>query len=152
MIDYPIHTFDFNMVAFQQEIISDEGMRRHAYQDSKGILTIGIGRNIDKKINGPGLSHNEIMRMLWQDVAECVEDLKTLFQNWDRISDARKRALISMRFMGYRSFRGFKKMIAAVNAEDWDRAAMEALDSKWAREDVQKARSERIAKQLRDGY
>ena len=60
--------------------------------------------------------------------------------------------MIDMAFnMGEPRLRGFKKMIAALHAGDFDRAALEALDSKWAREDVAPERSGEIAAMLRTG-
>jgi GH24 family phage-related lysozyme (muramidase) len=50
------------------------------------------------------------------------------------ISPIRERALINMAFnLGYR-LSGFKKFLAAVNAEDWETAAKEMMDSKWAQQ------------------
>jgi lysozyme len=58
---------------------------------------------------------------------------------------------VDMRFnLGAGGFRTFQRMIRAIHNGDWDRAAMEALDSAWA-EQVQDSRVDKIFVQLRDG-
>jgi hypothetical protein len=55
-----------------------------------------------------------------------------------------QEALIDMHFMGHGSFCKFKKMIAALEAGDYEKARDEALDSKWARDDVSPQRAQEI--------
>ena len=52
--------------------------------------------------------------------------------------------------MGERRLRGFQKMIAAVHAGDFERAADELVNSKWYTQ-VQPSRSHRIVKMMREG-
>ena len=54
-----------------------EDERSHAYQDSKGIWTIGVGRNVDAKHGGRGLRDSEMRQMLINDDLGAFDDLRT---------------------------------------------------------------------------
>lgn len=113
------------------DLIRDEGLRLKPYRDSVGKITIGIGRNLEDK----GITKEEAIFMLKNDILECYRDLKTIFTNFDSFTNGRKRALINMRFnLGYRGFRSFKKMISAIKQNNWEKAIEEAKDSKWYRQ------------------
>lgn len=111
-----------------KDLIRDEGLELKPYRCPTGKLTIGVGRNLEDK----GISQDEAIYLLRNDITECVEDLRTIFHNFEEFSASRKRALINMRFnLGPSGFRGFKKMIAAIKANDWQTACKEAKNSKW---------------------
>lgn len=110
------------------DLIRDEGLELKPYRCPTGKLTIGVGRNLEDK----GISQDEAIYLLRNDITECVEDLRTIFHNFEEFSASRKRALINMRFnLGPSGFRSFKKMIAAIKANDWQTACKEAKNSKW---------------------
>jgi lysozyme len=89
--------------------------------------------------------------LLVNDIAECMTDLQNIFHSWDDFSDARKIALLDLRFnLGAGGFRSFKRMIAAIKARNWVLAAAEALDSRWAVQ-VQLSRVRTIEGQLVEG-
>ena len=136
-----------------KQLRKHEGERLHAYLCPAGRWTLGVGRNIDER-GGKGITENESTFLLLNDIAECTSDLQNLFgsNEWNWMSDNRKIALIDMRFcLGPNRFRGFRKMIAAIRKGDWADAGKEAMDSKWAREDVGKVRSGLIYTQLVGG-
>lgn len=111
-----------------KDLIRDEGLELKPYRCPTGKLTIGVGRNLEDK----GISQDEAIYLLRNDITECVEDLRTIFHNFEEFSASRKRALINMRFnLGPSGFRSFKKMIAAIKANDWQTACKEAKNSKW---------------------
>lgn len=124
-----------------------ESRETHPYTDKVGKLTIGVGRNLTDR----GLSGDEIDYLLGNDIdiadAICVDLFGfAVFRN---ASKPRQYALLSMAFnMGKPRLSGFIKMIAAVKAGDWNRAADEALDSKWAGQVGDRATE--IADMLRD--
>jgi len=105
----------------------DEGKRNKAYKDSEGIWTIGIGRNLED----PGLSEAEITFLFENDITKrlCDSRMQSIMTGLDEV---RKSVLVDMSFMGIRKLMGFKNMIAALEAGDYDTAAREMLDSKWA--------------------
>ena len=66
------------------------------------------------------------------DIMECIEDLRLIFSKFDELSEARQHCLIDMRFnLGPGGFRSFKRMIGAVEAGDFEAAAIQMQDSKW---------------------
>ena len=108
-----------------------EGRRSHIYTDTVGKLTIGVGRNLTDR----GLSDDEIDYLLANDIKIAKSICIDLFGDavFRQASAMRQHALISMAFnMGKPRLDGFVKMIAAIKAGDWDRAADEALNSRWA--------------------
>ena len=129
------------------ELPEDEGRRKKAYRDSVGVLTAGIGRNLQDV----EFTDSEIALMFANDLERADKAARRIFQNFDVLSPVRKAALVNLSFnMGEARLRGFKKMVAAVHAQDFERAADEMLDSRWAKQ-VQPSRSGRLIRMMRDG-
>ena len=119
------------MKAIERQLIDHEGLEKKAYRCPAGKLTVGVGRNLEDK----GLTEEEALFLLRNDIAECEDDLRSIFTEYDALDESRKRALIDMRFnLGPSRFRQFKKMIAAVKEKDFSRAADEMKDSNWYRQ------------------
>lgn len=135
------------MLHIAEKIIKGhEGLRLRLYKCSAGYWTIGYGRNLEQR----GISLAEAEFMLANDLKECEEDLRT-FPWWVGLSQARQAALMDMRLqLGASGLRNFQRMLAAIAGGDYESAADEALDSKWAREDTP-GRAQDIAKMLREG-
>ena len=115
----------------QDMLIEHEGYRRFLYKCTAGANTVGIGRNLDSR----GVSLDEAMVMLDNDIRLCVADLPSIFSDFDDLPENVKMVLIDMRFqMGYRGFRKFKKMIAAVKVQDWPEMIIQMKDSRWYRQ------------------
>ena len=130
----------------RKQVETDEGRRRKPYRDTVGKLTIGIGRNLDDK----GLSDDEIDYLLANDLRDAEKDARAVCASFNRLTDARKAVLLNMALnIGRSRLAGFRNMLAAIEAEDYDRAAVEMLDSLWARQ--VKSRATRLAEQMRQG-
>jgi len=124
----------------------DEGRKCQAYTDTKGIWTAGIGRNVQQK----RFSEDEIDFMFQTDYNEAIEWLKHK-HGWNFLNGPRKVVLISMYHqMGSPSLSKFKKMWTALKEDDYDLAAKEMLDSKWATKDTP-ARANRLVYTMRTG-
>jgi lysozyme len=128
-------------------LIRDEGWRRKIYKDSEGVLSIGCGRNIADR----GLSDLEIEMLLNNDIDQAEKDAQAIFGDaflfW---AEARQVAIMNMLFnLGMTRFKGFVRMIGAINEGDWEKASEFALDSLWAKQ--VKGRATRIARLLKDG-
>ena len=109
-----------------------EGVETHAYVDTVGKVTIGVGRNIDKN-GGIGLSQREIDYLLASDVERVEAELSRAFEWYDSLNDARKDAMMDMCFnMGLPRLSKFKKSLAAMSNRHYEIAAVEFLDSRWA--------------------
>lgn len=127
------------------ELERDEGLRLHPYECTAGKLSIGVGRNLDDV----GISREEAMHLLANDVRRVIAECE-LFPWYHRLDSTRQRVVANMLFnLGLARFKGFKNMIAALREHDYEKAATEMLDSKWARQVG--ARAERLAKMMRDG-
>ena len=70
---------------------------------------------------------------------------------WDKLGDVRREVLVNMSFnLGYPRLSGFVKFQQALLEGDYETAADEMLDSKWARDDVPN-RAKRLARIMRTG-
>lgn len=117
-----------NVEKIKNLIIKHEGLKLKPYICTAGKLTIGVGRNI----KDVGISEDEAIFMLDNDIETCIKDMVRLFPSWYQLSENRQSVLANMRFnLGLTRFRSFKKMIKAVNDNDFDQAALEMEDSKW---------------------
>ena len=133
----------------------DEGVRDVVYDDAtgaslslgytlKGYASIGVGRNL----HGP-LSEAAMDFLLNEDIDSAVEDARS-FSWYARLSGSRKRAIVNMIFnLGKPRFKTFVRLIECLEQEDYDQAAHEMLNSRWAQQ--VKRRANRLAKLMRDG-
>lgn len=105
-----------------------EGRRSLAYKDGLGIITVGVGRNLESK----GLSSNEIDILLVNDIIECFDDLSN-FQWFAEATEQQQAALLDWRFqLGGAGIRAFKNTIRYLESGDYNQAGIEMLDSRWA--------------------
>ena len=114
---------------FAKKLIRDhEGVRLQYYKDSKGILTIGIGRNLEK-----GISVEECLFLFENDLVEAEITLGNIFGlGIFKESEKHVAALLDMAFnLGEPRLRKFTRLIDAVKERDWTRAAAEAKNSLW---------------------
>jgi len=117
-----------NIKKIADQLILHEGLRLKPYHCPAGKLTIGIGRNLEDK----GITEKEALMLLENDIQECLEDLKTIFNKFDMLPESAQRVLVDMRFnLGHEGFRKFKNMIKAVKQQDFHSAAQEMRDSLW---------------------
>lgn len=129
-----------------------EGRRSFVYRCPAGYWTIGAGRNVDPDGGGYGLSSDEIDYLLENDIIRHHKELNASYAWYGQLDEVRQEALIDMHInLGASRFAGFKKMIAALEAGNYALAHDEALDSKWAREDVPE-RAKEIAMMLWRGH
>ena len=116
-----------------------EGVETHAYVDTVGKVTIGVGRNVDAK-GGLGLSEEEISFMLGNDIDRVEDELSANFSWFVGLNDARYDALINICFnLGLPRLLKFENALEAMASEDYNLAAVEFLDSRWAQQVGQRA-------------
>jgi len=127
-------------------LIKHEGLRLKPYRDTVGKLTIGVGRNLD----GVGITREEALYLLHNDIERVRKEVETAFQWYRGLNKARMDVVFSMVFnLGLSRFKRFKKLIRAIGVANWDWAADEMLDSKWAKQ-VGRRASE-LARMMRSG-
>ena len=123
--------------ALRQQLIHHEGLRLKAYRDSVGILTIGIGRNLEDR----GITEAEARYLLDNDINACINDLLT-FAWFPDLDPVRQRVFVDLCFnLGVKRLREFTKMLDAAEHKDWTKAAAELLDSKYAEQVGQRAQT-----------
>jgi len=135
-----------NLDLLKQELVRDESERLKPYHCTAGKLTIGVGRNLDDV----GLSVDESAYLLGNDIARVMAELDKALPWWRGLSEVRQRALANMAFnLGVPRLKGFARMLAALQAGQWDEAATQALASKWAQQVGDRAK--RIATMIKEG-
>ncbi len=108
-----------------------EGVRSKVYICSAGYETIGVGRNIAE--SGLGLSDDEINYLLANDIKRVREELTDSYFWFPAMNEARQDAMIDISFnLGQTRLRGFVNALEAMSREQFDIAADEFMDSKWA--------------------
>jgi len=130
-----------------EELIKrDEGLRLKPYRCTAGKLTIGYGRNLDEN----GITKEEALMLLRHDIQNSVAEAKANFSFYEKINETRKRVVLSMLFnMGLPTLRRFKKMLFALEHEDYEKASVEMLDSTWAKQ--VKSRAVELSTMMREG-
>jgi len=110
-----------------------EGVKTHCYKDHLGLETIGVGRCIAE--GSLGLSDDEVEYLLAGDIARCRDELTDEYFWFPALNDARQAACINLIFnLGATRLRGFVLALEAMANEDFEEAAAQFLDSRWAKQ------------------
>jgi lysozyme len=132
----------------------DEGVKYEIYKDHLGYPTFGIGHLIvesDEEYDQPvgtGVHIDRVNEAFDEDVAVMVDEAKKLFPDLEDLPEEAQQVIVNMTFnMGRPRLSQFKKFIAGVNAGDWEKAAVEMMDSRWATQVG--ARAERLRDRIR---
>ena len=128
-----------NMEKLMKELIGDEGFKYEVYLDHLGYPTMGVGHLITEKDEehgkpvGTPISEDRIRECLDNDIKIVCEELDMKEPWWRTLNDNRQRVIANMCFnLGHPRLSGFKKFIQAMQVSDWERAAVEMMDSKWS--------------------
>ena len=125
-----------DMVRLRETITRHEGSRLQMYQDSLGIWTIGVGHNIQEK----GISPKVMELMLDEDLEEAISELKRSVSFFSKMPQQVQEALVNLSFnMGIPRLMQFKKTLALLREGDFESAADELLDSRYAEQVGQRA-------------
>lgn len=123
-----------------------EGWRDKTYYDSVGIPTIGYGTNLLEL----EITKETGERWLRRDLTKVQDALVKDVRFTGIASRIRREVLIEMGYnLGVSGLYKFKRMWSAIAEGDFDAAADEALDSKWAKQVGYRAT--RLARKLRTG-
>lgn len=112
----------------KQSLTKHEGYCVKPYVDTVDKITIGIGYNLTDR----GMTHAWIDKQYQQDVDYLYQQLFTDFNWFSQLNEDRQIILIDMCFMGYKHFLEFKEMIRCLFLHDYESAAQDMLQSKWA--------------------
>lgn len=120
----------------EKYIQNNEGYERYAYLDSVGVSTIGIGFNLEQ-----GFTEEECQAVLRIRLGTLVEELRHKIPAYYKLGSVRKIVLQDMVYnLGIVRLLQFKKMIAALDRGDFELAAKEMLDSRYAKQVKGRAR------------
>lgn len=109
----------------------DEGYRESVYIDSVGVPTLGWGHALHVNSFVPP----EVCELFFEhDFKRIVYQAERFFKKYElSLNSVRQFVIINMMFnMGYNGVTKFKNMIAALQERDYEEAAVQMLDSKWA--------------------
>jgi lysozyme len=132
-----------------QQLKNEEGVVSHAYQDTLGFWTIGVGRLIDQRKGGL-LYPDEIDYLLANDVKRKTDGLTTALPWFTLLNEARQAVLIGMAFqMGVKGLLAFTTTLSHVRVGRYAEAAVAMLESTWAKQTPERAK--RLSKQMETG-
>jgi lysozyme len=143
-----------NIDQLRETLKIDEGVKYEIYNDHLGYPTFGIGHLVVEsdeehgKPVGTPISEERVNAVFDKDVAVMVDEAKKIFPNLDTLPEEAQQVIVNMTFnMGRPRLSQFKKFIAGVNAGDWNKAAVEMMDSRWAKQVG--ARAERLRDRIK---
>lgn len=138
---------------FFSQLKRHEGLELEAYICPAGALTIGYGHNCNSspvagvRQVGDVISRTVADMLLFEDVAMSAAELDRVLPWWRELSEPRQAVILNMHFnLGWPKLSKFKKFLAAAEAGDWNEAAFQMGDSKWA--DQVKGRSRELMTQM----
>ena len=120
-----------------ESIKHHEGFVEHVYDDSLGIPTIGYGFAIKDLILEEDLCDEILLRKL----RKLGRSVMGKFPFFDSLPSDCKDVLMEMCYqLGVTGVSKFKKALKAMEDGDWEKAADEMLDSKWAKQTPNRAK------------
>jgi lysozyme len=135
-----------NIKRLKETLIRHEGLRLKPYYCTAKKLSIGIGRNLDDV----GISKEEALTMLDNDIKNIVEQIKDRFPWFDSLSPVRQEVIVNMCFnLGINGFSKFKNTIHFLETSQFKQAAIEMLESLWA--DQVGNRAKELSKMMLEG-
>lgn len=127
----------------------DESCVLHAYPDSLGYLTIGIGHLIDAR-KGGSIPQAIADQLLTLDVQAKHDELDRMLPWWEKLDDARKGVILNLAFnLGVAGLVAFHNTLTLIEQGKFDEAAAHVLTLPWASQVG--ARAQRLAQQLKTG-
>lgn len=129
-------------------IMRHEGFRPQAYRDTRGFLTIGYGTNLDaigaprqckaaglnydSLRNGGEITEDEASMLLGGAVQYAIDCSGVAVHGFNAMPDNVQLAIVDMVYnMGLGKFGEFHVTIAALEAHDWQSAALAMANSAW---------------------
>tara|TARA_E500000305_G_C3863752_1_gene161860 strand:+ start:93 stop:581 length:489 start_codon:yes stop_codon:yes gene_type:complete len=158
--------FKYDREDLIKQIAHHEGVVLKVYKDSLGIDTIGIGRNLEHRgiedlelahiektmseIYENGITEQDAYFLAHRDIEIVEKELLASRPVVEELDNIRQRVLVDMAFnMGIPRLNRFYRMWSAINELDFKSAAIEMLDSLWARQ--VKSRSDTLAYAMKHG-
>lgn len=142
-----------NLDHLRADLMVDEGCRLKPYVDTTGNTTIGYGHkgieDVMLDIDG-GISEQYALDLLERDMQKVAFNLNIVLPWWINLGDPRETAMANMAFnLGVEGLLEFRETLVYLKSGDFDNAAKEMLNSKWATQ--VRERAVRLANVVRTG-
>ena len=143
-----------NIEQLRKELEVDEGVKYEIYKDHLGYPTFGIGHLVidsDPEYGqevGTPVSEDRVIEAFDNDVQVVLADCERLYNDFNVLPEEVQLIIANMMFnMGRPRLSKFKGMKAGVDAQDWNKAADEMIDSNWYKQVPNRAG--RLVKRMR---
>jgi lysozyme len=119
----------FDRELIRKRLIDFEGLELKLYFCKSNKPTIGVGRNcLDN-----GITEEEAMYLLNNDITNVIKDLDKHWITWRKLPITAQYVCIDLVFnMGINTFMSFRKTRAYMEMDDFEKAGIELLNSKYA--------------------
>lgn len=112
----------------KDRLIKSEGLALFPYKCSEDYLSLGIGRNIQTN----GISEDEAMYMLENDIKRVIEELDQQWEVWRTFPADAQMVCVDLVFnLGITGFMRFSRTRYYMENGDWLAASEELLRSKY---------------------
>lgn len=108
-----------------------EGNVGQVYKDTLGNLTVGIGHMDNNMVLGQHVSPSVVDMFYKQDSAIALQIAQKYIRSFDQLDPVRQRLMVSLAFNLGNKLGQFTHMIAAIDTQQWNRAADELQRSLW---------------------
>ena len=123
----------------REELTLDEGCVNNIYLDHLGYATFGIGHLVletepehEQEVDTP-VSEDRIKECFEKDIQNVIDDLDRNMDWWKDLPEDLQRVMANMCFnLGITRLLKFKNFLSAMENKDWEKAAVEMIDSRWA--------------------
>ena len=144
-----------NMEKLREELEAEEGVKYEIYNDHLGYATFGIGHLIldsdpeqGSQVGTP-VSESRVAEAFESDIVQVLSDCETLYPDFESLPEDAQRIIANMMFnMGRPRLSKFKGMKRGVDAQDWNAAADEMIDSNWYKQVTNRA--DRLVNRMRN--
>ena len=127
-----------------QSVKKHEGYRNKVYLDTLGKRTVGVGHLCVEDFWEDDKEYEEkfLMTILEHDLQTAIKGAERLLKDCPVLDDLAKEIIIEMVFqLGETGVSKFKNMIKALKIPDYQTAASEMLDSRWAKQTPNRAQN-----------
>lgn len=145
-----------------EQLKKDEGFSERVYFCTENFPTVGYGYNLTANVlklselelqdaRHNGVSERKAFLWLARIVENIEQQLDSKIDFFKRLDEARQDVLINMAYQqGLNGVMKYKGTLLAMRHGDFELAAINMLDSKWARQTPKRAK--RLAEQMKNGY
>ena len=144
-----------NVDKLRKQLENDEGVKYEIYNDHLGYPTFGIGHLILEsdpehgEPTGTAISEERVKESFGSDVLDVLSDCERLYSDFGSLPEEAQQIIANMMFnMGRPRLSKFKGMKRGVDAEDWNAAADEMVDSGWYKQVTNRA--DRLVTRMRN--